>query len=136
MQEKIKIHFTDQNVSSYNINLTMAFFNWPIKTYILKIWWRVYNLRHTTMFTYSHANTPLGQSEHAYYLSYFIKNNTNHKQTNNILQYQKTLPISLMTKLNAVYMILWRKKDVLLVAKLDSARLMLAVNRAVQTNYY
>ena len=34
--------------------------------------WRVYNLRHTTMFTYSHANTPLGQSERAYYLSYFI----------------------------------------------------------------
>ena len=27
----------------------------------------------TTMFTYSHANTALGQSEHAYYLSYFIK---------------------------------------------------------------
>ena len=27
----------------------------------------------TTIFTYSHANTPLGQSEHAYYLSYFIK---------------------------------------------------------------
>ena len=26
----------------------------------------------TTMFTYSHANTPLGQSERAYYLSYFI----------------------------------------------------------------
>ena len=25
------------------------------------------------MFTYSHANTPLGQSERAYYLSYFIK---------------------------------------------------------------
>ena len=39
MREKIKIHFTDQNVSSYNINLTMAFLNWPIKTYILKIWW-------------------------------------------------------------------------------------------------
>ena len=30
------------------------------------------SLRHTTMFTYSHANTPLGQSERAYYLSYFI----------------------------------------------------------------
>ena len=29
-------------------------------------------LRHTTMFTYSHANTPLGQSERTYYLSYFI----------------------------------------------------------------
>ena len=27
----------------------------------------------TTMFTYSLANTPLGQSEHAYYLNYFIK---------------------------------------------------------------
>ena len=27
----------------------------------------------TTMFTYSHANTPLVQSERAYYLSYFIK---------------------------------------------------------------
>ena len=27
----------------------------------------------TTMFTYSHANTPQGQSERAYYLSYFKK---------------------------------------------------------------
>ena len=27
----------------------------------------------TTMVTYSHASTPLGQSERAYYLSYFIK---------------------------------------------------------------
>ena len=26
----------------------------------------------TTMFTYSHANTPLGQSEGAYFLSYFM----------------------------------------------------------------
>ena len=31
------------------------------------------NLDVTTMFTYSHANTPLGQSEGTYYLSYFIK---------------------------------------------------------------
>jgi len=31
-----KIHFTDQNVSSYNMNLTMAFLNWPTKTYISK----------------------------------------------------------------------------------------------------
>ena len=29
-------------------------------------------LRHTTMFRYSHANTPPGQSERTYYLSYFI----------------------------------------------------------------
>ena len=30
------------------------------------------SLRHATMFTYSHANTPLGQSERAHNLSYFI----------------------------------------------------------------
>ena len=29
----------------------------------------------TTMFTYSHENTPLGQSEHVYYLSYLISDN-------------------------------------------------------------
>ena len=29
-------------------------------------------LEATTMFTYYHANTALGQSERAYYLSYFI----------------------------------------------------------------
>ena len=28
----------------------------------------------TTMFAYSHANTSLGQSERAYYLSYFVNN--------------------------------------------------------------
>ena len=33
---------------------------------------RAKHLGATTMFTYSHANTPLGQSERAYYLSYFI----------------------------------------------------------------
>ena len=35
-EDKQKIHFTDQNISSYNINLTMAFFKWPIKIYISK----------------------------------------------------------------------------------------------------
>ena len=40
--------------------------------------WRVYNLHHTSVFTYSHANTPLGQSERAYYLSNFIKWSTGH----------------------------------------------------------
>ena len=35
--------------------------------------WRVCNLHHTSVFTYSHANTPLGQSERVYYLSYFIR---------------------------------------------------------------
>ena len=34
------------------------------------------HLNVTTMFTYSHANTPLGQSERAYYLSYFINSNS------------------------------------------------------------
>ena len=33
------------------------------------------HLEVTTMFTYSHANTPLGQSEGVYYLSYFRKSN-------------------------------------------------------------
>ena len=39
----------------------------------------------TTMFTYSHANTPLAQSERAYYLvSYFIKidNSNDNSNTN------------------------------------------------------
>ena len=36
-------------------------------------------LRHTIMFTYSQANTPLGQSERAYYLSYFIKRDRLHQ---------------------------------------------------------
>ena len=30
----------------------------------------------TTMFTYCHANTPLGQSQWAYYLGYFKNENT------------------------------------------------------------
>ena len=29
------------------------------------------SLSHTTIFTYSHANTPFGQSERAYYLRFF-----------------------------------------------------------------
>ena len=80
----MKTYFTYQNVSSYNLKLTMGFLNSPIKTLInqnltdsdqSKFLFRCdvcTTLRHTTVFTYSHANTPLGQSEHAYYLSYFI----------------------------------------------------------------
>ena len=68
----------DQSVSSYNMNLTMAFLNWPIKTYIWNSGDGVFttrvSLRHTTMFTYSHATTSLGQSEHAYYLSLLFYN--------------------------------------------------------------
>ena len=33
---------------------------------------QIKHLYPTTMFTYSHANTPLGQSERAYHFSYFI----------------------------------------------------------------
>ena len=43
-------------------------------------------LRHTTMFSYSHANTPLGQSERGYYLSYFIIDDTT-----------QTIPLTLIT---------------------------------------
>ena len=52
-QSKFKLTLTNQNLNSLSM-------------------WRVYNLHHTSVFTYSHANTPLGQSERAYYLSYFI----------------------------------------------------------------
>ena len=34
----------------------------------------VYLLRHTTMFTYSHATTSLGQLEHAHYFSLLFYN--------------------------------------------------------------
>ena len=64
--EKIKNHFSDQNLSSYNINLTMAFLKWPIKTYILKIcWsamWRVYNFtshNHVYILSCKHASRPI-----------------------------------------------------------------------------
>ena len=74
---KKKLSYRSKRVS-YNINLTMAFLNRPIKTYILKcgdgVFTTLVSLHHTTMFTYSHyshASTPLGESEHAYYLSYF-----------------------------------------------------------------
>ena len=52
-QSKFKLTPTNQNLNSLSM-------------------WHVYNLHHTSVFTYSHANTPLGQSERAYYLSYFI----------------------------------------------------------------
>ena len=58
----------------------MAFLNRTIKTYFLENLVigdvACATLRHTTMFTYSHANTPLGQLERVYYLSYFIKGNS------------------------------------------------------------
>ena len=38
----------------------------------------------STMFTYSHANTALGQSERAYYLSYFIKGTNSARMNFNI----------------------------------------------------
>ena len=76
-KDKKKTHFTDQYVSSYNINLTIGFLNCPIKTYISKSGDGVFTTRvslcHTTELTYSHATTPLGQSERSFYLSYFIK---------------------------------------------------------------
>ena len=57
----------------------MAFLNWPIKTYCFENLVigdvACTTLRHTTMFTYSHANMPVGQSECAYYHSYFMNIN-------------------------------------------------------------
>ena len=69
-----KINFLDEKISSYNIDMTMGFLNWPITFWKSGggVFTTCVSLRHTTMFTYSHANTPLGQSECAYYLTYFI----------------------------------------------------------------
>ena len=76
MREKIrKIHFTDQKVSSYSIDLKVGFLNWPIKTDILKIWWwRVYNSciftshNHVYILSCNHASRQI----RACALSYFI----------------------------------------------------------------
>ena len=49
----------------------------------------------TTMFTYSHANTPLGQSERAHYLSYFINTYRAFRAIANIINLQYNVkPIS------------------------------------------
>ena len=60
----------------------MAFLNisQPIKTNISKsgdgMFTTCVYLHHTTMFTHSHATTPLRQSESTYYLSYFINSDS------------------------------------------------------------
>ena len=76
---KKRIHFTDQSISSYNIYLTMAIFSTDqsklvnISKFGDGVFTTCVSLCHTTVFTYSHATTLLSSSEHAYYLSYFIK---------------------------------------------------------------
>ena len=40
----------------------------------------------TTMFAYSHANTPLGQSECTYYLSYYFINNADVRKGGDLLK--------------------------------------------------
>ena len=47
----------------------------------------------TTMFTYSHANMPLGQSEHVYYLSYFITRNAKEYGSMTVQLMSQNLPI-------------------------------------------
>ena len=46
------------------------------------------SLRHTTMFTYSHANTPRGQSEGAYYL--------NNNDNNNLIFILRKIHVNMM----------------------------------------
>ena len=55
----------------------------------------------TTMFTYSHANTPLGQSERAYYLSYFINYNNCGKE---LLLIEVIIFIKLLAPKRAVWL--------------------------------
>ena len=59
-----KNHFTDQNLSTSNIDLTMGFLNRPIKTYISKRW-RLYNSciftphNHVYITSCKHASWPI-----------------------------------------------------------------------------
>ena len=61
----------------------------------------------TTMFTYSHANTALGQSERAYYLSYFISIYLCQKENFKILVLEKGFQIFLLF----LDLVLAREKD-------------------------
>ena len=54
------------NLSSFELKNFFKFFACVISAQKTK------HLKVTTMLTYSHANTPLDQSERSYYLSYFI----------------------------------------------------------------
>ena len=88
-------------------------------------------LRHTTVFPYSHAKTPLSQSERAYYLSYFLKNyyaltvfpnfhafkgpcfdsclnSSKSACTSSLQQYQKLLLLTIFTGYEKSLKIFWR----------------------------
>ena len=60
-----RIYFTDQNLSSYNINLTMASLNWPIKTYISNSGDGMFTTRvslsqnHVYILSRNHASRPI-----------------------------------------------------------------------------
>ena len=58
----------------------VEFFNSKICAYVISVR-KAKHLYVTTMFTYSHANTPLGQSERVYYLSYFLNISVNADKT-------------------------------------------------------
>ena len=66
------------------------------------------HLEATTMFTYSHANTPLSQSERAYYLSYFIKYNAKYLL-------QDTVIITQNVTLSNVYKCKIQKRNKILI---------------------
>ena len=63
----------------------------------------------TTMFTYSHANTPLGQSERIYYLSYFIKISSILYHCSSIHEILKQLSEKLIKKNQTPYNIITHK---------------------------
>ena len=58
----------------------------------------------TTMFTDSHANTPLGQSERAYYLSYFINTKVDDSEFTQVTAV--TIMIYMARKVHTAYMFL------------------------------
>ena len=56
------------------------------------------------MFPYSHANTPLGQSERAYYLSYFINTNVDDSEFTQVTAV--TIIIYMSRQVHTAYMFL------------------------------
>ena len=65
-----KFQPTEELVNKVNLFWTRKLFQ--IRACVISVR-KEKHLNATTMFTYSYANTPLGQSERPYYLSYFIK---------------------------------------------------------------
>ena len=55
------------------------------------------------MFTYSRANTPLDQSEHPYYFSYFVKDGVPQSVTKIVDTLSQLLKRTLLSTISSIY---------------------------------